>query len=115
MLRRVTGRTEPQLPRKLLIFCLLVGALLAAAAVVSAQPAGPMGQGDGSGVTEPWLPPDVGPMVSVPPARFAGWFQPWVLALMVGLPVLAALIERRKDVARWLRRKDWGRRTGADD
>jgi hypothetical protein len=117
MLRGVTGRTEPQLPRKLLSSCMLVVALMAATTLGSAAFAQPLprdGDGEQGGTVESLLPPDFGPVVVAPPARFAGWFQPWVVGLLVGLPLAAALAERRRDIARWLRRRQWGRRGGAD-
>lgn len=45
------------------------------------------------------------------PRRFAGWFQPWTLTLIVGLPALGLIIYRRADIAHKLRSRDWKRRT----
>lgn len=42
--------------------------------------------------------------------RFGGWFQPWVLILLVVLPTAALLIYRRRDIARFFRAQDWKRR-----
>lgn len=50
----------------------------------------------------------------VPPARFAGWFQPWAVSLLFALPVVGALIERRRDVNRFLRARAWRERIDPD-
>lgn len=42
-----------------------------------------------------------------PPLRFAGWFQPWTLAVMVTLPLLGLLAYRRRSVANLLRSRAW--------
>ena len=47
--------------------------------------------------------------------RFAGWFQPWTLALIFATPVAWALLERRRDIVQLLRARDWRRRVGSDD
>ncbi len=44
------------------------------------------------------------------PARFSGWFQPWVLAVLLALPLLLLLVYRRKDIQKYLRSQAWKRR-----
>lgn len=48
------------------------------------------------------------------PERFIGWFQPWVVALIVGVPSILLLIYRRRDIGRFLRSRDWKRRASGD-
>ncbi len=48
-------------------------------------------------------------------ARFAGWFQPWVVALIIGLPSLLLLAYRMPDIRRRIEARDWKRRAGSDD
>jgi hypothetical protein len=91
-----------------------MAALAAMASTLWAQPAAGDREGDGVNTVESLVTRERGPLVAAPPARFAGWFQPWIVALLVGLPVVAAFVERRRDMLRWLRRRDWKRR-GTDD
>lgn len=44
------------------------------------------------------------------PARFSGWFQPWVLAVLLALPLLLLLVYRRRDIQKYLRSQAWKRR-----
>lgn len=49
--------------------------------------------------------------VSPVTARFGGWFQPWTVALIVVVPMLGLLLERHRDIGRYLRSTLWKRRT----
>ena len=44
-------------------------------------------------------------------SRFGGWFQPWTVALIVVVPMLGLLLERHRDIGRYLRSTLWKRRT----
>ena len=43
--------------------------------------------------------------------RFGGWFQPWTVALIVVVPMLGLLLERHRDIGRYVRSTLFKRRT----
>ncbi len=62
------------------------------------------------------LPPDapVTSLLASAVPRFGGWFQPWVLALILGLPTVTLLLYRARDLRRWVNNRAWRRRARQD-